>query len=64
MDAGSIAVRVSGKLSILGPLRKILTTFSAQPAQFDQISVSGGPTEVVVTFDEARITASGSRARA
>ena len=41
-------------------LRKILTTFNAQPAQFEQISVTGGPTEVVVTSDEARITASGS----
>jgi hypothetical protein len=40
--------------------RRILTTFNAQPAQFEQISISGGPTEVVVPSDEARITASGS----
>ena len=41
-------------------LRKILTTFDAQPALFAQMSVTGGPTEVILTSDEARITASGS----
>jgi hypothetical protein len=40
-------------------LRKILTTFDAQPAQFAQMSLTGGPTEVILTSDEARITASG-----
>jgi hypothetical protein len=40
--------------------RRILTTFNAQPAQFEDLSISGGPTEVVATSDEVRITASGS----
>jgi hypothetical protein len=42
------------------PLRKLLTTFTAQAAEFEGIAISGGPTEVVVTPEEARITASGS----
>lgn len=38
---------------------KILTTFDARPAHFDDISVTGGPTEVILGAEAATITASG-----
>src|SRR5262249_10236163 len=40
--------------------REILTTFDSRLARLDDISLSGGPTEIVLTSDEARITASGA----
>jgi len=40
--------------------RKILTTFDSDPAQFAGIALAGGPTELVLTDDEVKISASGA----
>ena len=43
--------------------RMILTTFDSHAAQFGGMSVSGGPTEVVLTGEALKISASGAAGR-
>ena len=40
--------------------RTVLTTFDAQSAGLNGVSIAGGPTEVVLTASEAKICASGA----